>query len=537
MADFDWDKDSAPAQGANFDWERETTPADAAPRMGSGSSAGGAFIRGVAQGATADFADELGAGLQAGLQGLANALPEGSLEWAGIENKYQQNPLDTYRQAREENRAQIAQDMEQHTGAALAGNIGGGLLLNSVVPGAKLTGTPGLLRAAGMGAAAGLGASDADLTRGEVGGAAADTLKGAAMGLAGQEIGERIGGYLPKVAQWVQRKAGDFAAMRALNAAGYFQNELKPILKRGGIDKAVEMGEHLLDEPGVIRAGRDAESVLEGVEAARSKWGGEVGAILDEADATGVRFDVVPFARRVMDEVVKPKMADPIARPNVRRVAEIVADYVEAARQQGGTLSFRQANEFKTTLQQEGINWGNHWNNYGPTHHQQKYEMALQGIFTDEIDTQLGGVLGDEAYAAFKNAKNHLGSFIDAEAKASNLNAKLQGNSFFSLSDLSKGAVAGGGIPGVLAVIGSKLGRERGASVLARGAYAFSNSSGLEAIARANPEALGKYAGMVTAALSRGPGALAALDKVLRDTDPEWRQLREQQAESQQQAR
>jgi hypothetical protein len=506
------------------DWQE----APQAPRMGSGSSAAGAGLRGFGQGLTAGFGDELGAGLQAGLQGVANALPEGSLEWAGIDNRHQQDTLDTYRQAREENRAQLATDQREHAGAAFAGDLAGGLVLNTLVPGSQAAGTAGLARAGLMGAASGLGNSEADLTRGEVGGAVADTLTGAALGVAGQEVGDQLGRVTPKVAQWVQRKAGDFAAMRALNAAGYFKNELKPIIKRGGIDKAIEMGEHLLEEPGVIQAGRNVDSVLDGVEAARAKWGQEMGRILGQADDTGARFDMSAVAKRVMDDVIRPNMGDPAIEKEVQAVGGLLKKYLVKAQQPGG-LSFSEANKLKSTLQNGQINWGNHWNNYGPSHFLEKYQIALAGIFADEIDNQLGRQLGPEAFQAFKAAKSRAGTFIDAAAKAKNLNAAMEGNSMFSLGDLSKGAVAGGGIPGALAVVGSKVGRERGASVLARGADAFANSAGLEALAKASPESFGKYARAVTGALARGPGALSALDKVLRDTDPEWRQLREQQ--------
>jgi hypothetical protein len=525
MADFDWEKDSAPQQPQGFDWDQETVP-EAAPAPTS--STGGAALRGFGQGLTANFGDELGAGLQSGLQRLANALPEGSLDWAGIDNRYKQDAGEVYRQARAANREQLAADAREHGVASFAGNLAGGLVSNAIVPGSKLAGGAGLLRAGAQGAAAGLGESEADLTRGQVGGATVDALKGAALGVAAQGIGEEVGRIAPQAAQWVQRKAGDFAALRALNAAGYGKAELKPIIKRGGLERAVEMGETLLDEPGVIRPGRNVESVLDGVEAARERWGQEVGRILGEADSVGAQFDMSRVGKRVIDEVIRPNMGDPAIRKEINSVGELMADYLELARQQGG-MTFSQANKLKSTLQNGQINWGNHWNNYGPSHFLEKYQIALAGIFADEIDNQLGAQLGDEAFDAFKLAKQKAGTFIDATAKAKNLNAAMQGNQAISLKDLGVGTVAGGGPVGFAATLASKVGRERGASALARGADAFAQSNTLEALASSNPEAFGRYAGAVTSALARGPEALRALDKVLRDTDPEWRQLRQQQ--------
>lgn len=504
------------------------------------STGSGALLRGFGQGLTADFGDELGAGLQAGLAGLANALPEGSLEWAGIDNRAQQDVGDVYRQARDENRARLDRDLREQAAASLTGNVGGGLVLNALVPGSKLMGGAGLARAGGMGAVAGLGGSRADLTQGDVAGAASDTLTGAALGVAGQQAGEMLGAGVgriaPKVAQWVQDKAGDFASMRALNAAGYFKNELKPIIKRGGIDKALEMGDHLLQEPGVIQAGRNVESVLDGVEAAREKWGAEMGRILQEADSTGAAFDMSSVAKRVIDDIIKPNLGDPAIEAEVNAVAGLLRKYLAKAQQPGG-LSFSEANKLKSTLQNGTINWGNHWNNYGPSNFLEKYQVALAGIFTDEIDNQLGRQLGPDAFAAFKEAKARAGTFIDATAKAKNLNAAVQGNNAVNLKDLGVGAVAGGGVPGFLATIGSKIGRERGSSALAVGAHRFAQSNSLEALARADPEAFGPFAGAVVSALARGPESLRALDKVLRDTSQEWRAMREQQEKQAQQQR
>lgn len=516
-------------------WRARATPVGAAPAPLPDSSAGGAALRGFGQGLTAEFGDELGAGLQAGLAQAANALPEGALDVLGIENRYQQDPAEVYRQAREENRRQLEADRQQHGGAALAGNVAGGLILSRLAPGA---GTYG--QAAGLGAATGLGASEADLTQGDVGGAAVDTAIGTGLGLAGQaigdEIGARVGGVAPKVAEWVRRRAGDFASMRALNAAGYFKNELKPIIKRGGIERATEMGRHLLEEPGVIQPGRNVESVLDGVEAARARWGQEVGRILGEADASGATFDMSAVARRVMDDIIKPNIGDPAIEGEVRAVADLLRKYLAKARQPGG-LSFSEANKLKSTLQNGTINWGNHWNNFGPSNFLERYQVALAGIFTDEIDNQLGRQLGPDAFDAFKNAKSRAGTFIDAESKAKNLNAALQGNNAVNLKDLGVGAVAGGGVPGFLATVGSKVGRERGSSALAVGADRLARSSSLEALARASPDAFGPWAGAVAQAVARGPEALRALDKVLRDTSPEWRQMREQQEKAAQNQR
>ena len=513
MADFDWDKDSTPAP-ASFDWGAESQPP--AP------TGVDAFLRGGRQGASLGFADENEA-LKAVALGTASDLVD-AFERGDFVDTLKAAPrkaVEGYRAIRDLERGADKRAREANPGAFVAGELVGGAPA-MLLPGGMSR--QGLALAAGAGATTGYGASEEESPIR----AGADALTGAALGLGGQALGDAAGRAFPRLAQKAQEGLGDFAAMRALNAAGYFKNELKPIIKRGGVERAVTMGEHLLDEPGVIQAGRNVESVLEGVEGAREKWGAEVGRLLQEADSTGAVFDMSRVARRVIDEVIQPNLGDPAIEKEVNAVGGLLRKYLTKAQQEGG-LSFAEANKLKSTLANTQINWGNHWNNFGPSHHLEKYQKALAGIFTDEIDTQLGQQLGSEAFSAFKNAKARAGTFIDATDKAKNLNAAVQGNDQFRVKDLAAGALAGGGPMGFLATIGSKLGRERGASALARGADRLASSSSLDAIAKANPEAFGKYAGAVTSALARGPEALRALDKVLSDTSEEWRTMREQQ--------
>lgn len=197
-------------------------PAPEPPQVAApaGPSRLDAFGRGVRQGATFGFADEIGGAVQGGLQGLANALPSGALEWAGIDNRYSQDVGDTYRAARNDERAQDARAENAHRGFYLGGNLAGGLLTAPLMPagGAKTLGQlmlQGAKVGAGAGAAYGLGASDADLTRGEFAGAAGDTTLGAL-------LGGGFGGAAPPVARgagWVARNVG--APLGRIARGGY----------------------------------------------------------------------------------------------------------------------------------------------------------------------------------------------------------------------------------------------------------------------------------------------------------------------------
>ncbi|CAM4463403.1 hypothetical protein [Vibrio agarivorans] len=138
-----------------------------------------AFQRGVSQGATFGFADEM----SGGVRGLINTIfGEGSLG-------------DNYREARDESRANVAAANEAAPAAGIAGEVVGGV--GAALPAAPATGVglgSNLLNLARVGAVEGgiaaLGGSEADLTQGEVGQAAIDTGVGAAIGgLAAPVIG------------------------------------------------------------------------------------------------------------------------------------------------------------------------------------------------------------------------------------------------------------------------------------------------------------------------------------------------------------
>lgn len=110
-------------------------------------------LRGLAQGASLGFADEITGGLES-LRGDK-----------------------TYEQARDESRANYHKAEDDNPLTYGAGQLGGGAA-TMLVPGA------GVAKLAGLGAAAGLGNSEAD----NIGDQAVDTLKGAGIGLAASAI-------------------------------------------------------------------------------------------------------------------------------------------------------------------------------------------------------------------------------------------------------------------------------------------------------------------------------------------------------------
>jgi hypothetical protein len=214
------------------DWEDGADDWEEAP---AGVGAGVAAARGAASGATAGFADEA-------IGWLESTFPRLSLSPGDFLDPTVPTPEPrTYQQARDDYRGVQRQTREAQPAAYIAGEVGGS------IAGAKGLGAAGqgYRGAVALGAASGLGNSEAELAQPTVSGvgtATTDTLKGAAFGVAGQFVGEQAGRAVPALARRLVKPTEDFAAMRALNAAGYFKNELKPIIRDGGKERAVRMG-------------------------------------------------------------------------------------------------------------------------------------------------------------------------------------------------------------------------------------------------------------------------------------------------------
>lgn len=158
-----------------------------------------AFVGGALDAATLGFGDEASAALQSATSGRS------------------------YREIRDENRAATRTAREGDPKAFALGQLTGGAAGAALTPGLapvagkSLLSAGNMVRAATAGGLAGLGESEADLTRGEVGQAAVDTAKGAVFG-AGVNAGLGAGGAALKGAQNIIGNASARVARRADNA-------------------------------------------------------------------------------------------------------------------------------------------------------------------------------------------------------------------------------------------------------------------------------------------------------------------------------
>lgn len=161
-------------QGLALDRPPETSESEIPSKLESG-------VRGAAQGLSLGFADELAGILGAGGEAIQNPSKLGDL-------------AELYRKNRDESRELYKKAQEANPVTYGASEVGGGIA-SMFVPGLNVG--KGIKGAAALGGAMGLGASEADLTKGEIAEAAKDVGKGAALGgvvgAAGAAVGKGIG--------------------------------------------------------------------------------------------------------------------------------------------------------------------------------------------------------------------------------------------------------------------------------------------------------------------------------------------------------
>lgn len=222
--------------------------------------------RGIKQGATFGFGDEI----------------TGALEAAFTDK--------SYTQARDEARAADRAAREANPKTFAATEIGAGIA-GSFVPGAlgvNLIRGVGLganiARGAAAGATAGAGSSEADLTKGDVGGLVKDTAIGGA-------IGGAVGGVLGTAAEKLIGGAPARVDKRLLGDIGHRAN-------KGVRDRMAEMPEATRDTArafGLDKVARDAPKLLEKSSAAKAEVGQKIGDTFDLVERTvgGVPIDNV----------------------------------------------------------------------------------------------------------------------------------------------------------------------------------------------------------------------------------------------------
>jgi hypothetical protein len=516
VSDFDPDKYLAAKRGAAAfnpdEYLARAKMEQAKPAAKSGGPSGlSALGLGAAQGATLGFGDEVGGAIQAlGRRFLPESLGGGGERDRG------RSLAELYREERDGFRRDNLSAEASRPGAYFAGNVLGGLGTAAALPGAGVkTGLQALKAGAGLGAAGSLGASGADLSRGEVGGALLDTTLGTGLGAVTGGGGFAAMKVAPTVLRKARQKLEEVAVRqgrRVLTSGADSLSSRAPVSGEA-VKEAISSG-------GILPFGTTS-GAFKRIERKAGDLGKVYGEIIETLEARGVRG---PVAAEVADEIVKRgaaiepnTMIPAIPREYLRQATELVGKAGNSP-----TLGLRQAEELKRSLQ-----------------HGAKFDRLkaspLEGAKRDiasivreanETAIERAGRANPGTEIAelaenFVPVKQRLGRLIEAREAARRGNQRSLQRRGVGMSDMmaaGTGAAASGGLGGA-ALLGTlnKLARERGTSAVASGAYGASQlAKTLSHAALLSPGRGGAGAG----------GALAVERAML----PEWLRDAEQEA-------
>lgn len=432
-------------------------------------------LRGAAQGATLGFADELTGAGEAALDRLMGA-------HADI--------VSLYKQHRDESRAKYKAAQEANPTAYGAGELGGGLA-TALVPG---LGAGGVLaqgaKMAALGAASGLGHSEAEDARGLIGDAAVSGLVGGAAGAGGALIGKGLGALGNRLAPGLQDSA-DVATARSV---GLSRAEIAAQKASGELGDTVG---NLRDE-GVATAlttpGKAAERIRGRIDELNA---GRVGT-LKELDNTTlgktaqVHMPDGSVANVQGSGITGHSLADTLQeqldtlRTNPNRTGAQEAFLGKAIRQYRALgdepISFDQAEQYVRGFGKDA-------------------GAGLSGVRNDAV-----GALRDQLFDRASTVDPGAG---DALREAGQAVSRLR-----NVADAaSPAAGADAQIPHSVAGLGFRVAKTYGNSLKG------SLFDRLAQVARTNPQALGKWGSYLAAAAQRGPAALASTHFALSQTD------------------
>lgn len=544
MAERELSDEEAEALGLASPRERELSD-DEAISMGlepprPGPSKAQSFGRGVVQGGTLGFGDEIAGSIQGALQEIGNAVPQGALRRLGIENYEggRDNPDDVYRDARDH-----AQSLDEAAKAAnpktyLAGEVGGGLVL-PVPAAAPLTAGKIPLKVlmahlakqgAVTGAAYGLGSSKADLTTGdprEYARAGLDTAIGGTAGVVGgaavAPVAHLAGRGLSAVAGRVGSGLDDFSARRALKAAGYIQKDLKKDIANEGIERVLQRGRDLRDT-GAVRAFSSVDDVASRASDLVDEQGQRIGNLLSETDARAVSTDL-PSGSRVAERIRREILPGVENSPSLADLGPAIENRASMYGQHEQGVPLTELNQWKSDLSSR-LKWG-----ADPSLPEQ-YNRQMRGILKDEVNTAVGEIAPDLA-PELATANRLYGSLKPTAKRANEGMARDLGNRMASPSDYGAAiaGVAAAGPAGVALGAVNKVVRKYGSSTASVAAGGAANKMAqLKAALQTNPEALGKFAAPLAAASRRGDEKLAVVNFMLSQVYPEYRQKQDELA-------
>lgn len=476
-------------------------PPQAMPVSDPSTSGITAATTGMLSGASGGFADEIGAlGSTAmkGITGVAGPLAGGSLD----------DLVDDYRQTRDENRAAFAKAAAAHPAISAVANLAGGAATMG-----GMTAPTGVVGAtaqgAAIGAVGGLGNSNADLTQGNVGQAAIDTAKGAALG--GVTAGA-MHAVVPAVVSAVGNKLGrvgssltDKAEALAVNATGATGNQASKF--------EAGAGRKLLDD-GIVSFGDNQQDIAAKASDALSKSGQDISDSLSTLDQTAPPITRDQLLAQIQAKIDALK-GSPSQAKTVRQLGSIVDD-IKAGPE---NYSLNDAETEKRGFQKL-VNWNTPESNPGNAEASDVFRNAVE-----DSATNADPAMADK-FTAAKADYGTLAPIEEAAQKRASQQSQSQPFNFLEMGGIGAGAAAGASVAGPAgAVVGGATGYVAKKFIAPRlassGAVAADNIG--EVLQRA-PEAFGKFAGVLQSAAARGSTALAAAHYMLQQTNPEYRE-------------
>lgn len=512
-----------------------------------------AALRGLGQGASLGFADEISAAVR-----------------APFSEK-------TYEELRDQARAADTAAKEQHPYLYGGGELGGAIG-TAFIPGLNLAKLPSVggrvAAAAGIGAAAGLGGSDADLLKGEIGQAAKDTATGGAIGGVFGAAAEALSPAM----RYVSKKASERAVASALDTIHPRMAELK---KFYGSDKLQQIGRELIDQ-NIIKPFDTADDVYRKLVDRTQEIGESIAVKVDDM-AQSPLLQSRNFANEMKSEIASDLGQSPNAPAALEKISKYLDETVAKTGTPGEPVITRhmefvpnkpKAPEFELskvpgTPKQVGIDPLTGEPLFSPTEvaqagfaapeapgfSKQLVEKRIQSSPTMSaldawnLQKDIGSAVNygkkindlPESQQALETIRKRLSDTIkaadptgevaalqnqyhlleSAEGMAKNEAARMQANQSAGLGEGVYGALgaAAGGIPGAIIGAGGKyLWRTRGASTVAYGMDKLSK------MLSAAPEAFGSYAPILKQAAQKGGSQLAVTHYLLSQRDPKYRE-------------
>lgn len=455
----------------------------------------GTAVRSYGKGGSFGFGDELG--------GVMGAIDEGGRRARSalfgikgdepVENEnlsLKDALVARYRRERDANRQENIEGNRAHPLIAIGGEVAGAIAAPLPFGKAK---AGGLLTKAGVrlvqggvaGLANGIGNSDADVTRGDVGGALKDGIIGAGEGA----VGNVVVGQVADAAGRGLRKVADSQALKAIGQRAGISNLLRK-LGYETADEGRQLGRAAL-ETGTIPKWGTAEDVARNSEDAKGLYGAMIGDVVDQAATTpmkggppgaqftlpgrpkGVPVDYDKVGWRAVTNAVGPDGLTATAARQSRPAARLVEDIVKTGESRG---DIRELNRLKSDMY-DGINYSAD-NTKLSTGMQRNVARGVKESVEDHIREHVG----DEAADQLKMANQRYGQMSDINKLAADEATRQTGrtNTLTGLAAGAGTAAAIGGPGGMAAGVGmSALGnylRPRLPGALAHGGAALSKS-------------------------------------------------------------